>query len=238
MVALTTADDAVWLVRYVASPSLHLSTRIIHAILFVATLECLTIGCVIVAFFLQKSIGDDTYTMGIVGAAICWILALFFFVRKTIKKRRRRRSSVAQSSTCTIEYGAINDGDRENARHVDDASSSSSSSNSTQGEHLDEIPQEPSIWTVITLTTIGALDEISYFPGLLIGGLFSPVELCIGTFLASLLVLAVVGCFIARFKPLLKLLDKIPLYGIISAFAIVLTAGVVYDLLNENKVDS
>jgi uncharacterized membrane protein YedE/YeeE len=83
------------------------------------------------------------------------------------------------------------------------------------------------------LTFVGALDEISYFPALLVGGVFSSWQLCLGTLLAACLILVIITMFLSQCKPLIEWLDTIPLYGIVGAFAIVLTGGVVVDLLSE-----
>jgi hypothetical protein len=81
------------------------------------------------------------------------------------------------------------------------------------------------VWMIMSLTTLGALDEISYFPALLVGNVFSPSELCIGTLLASGIILVIVLMFLSKFKPLVDFLDSIPLYGIVGIFAVILTAG-------------
>ena len=71
MVAATTADDAIWLVPFTA-PQLPTCTRIIHGILFVATLEVLACLCVIIASSLQMIVGEDKeIVLGAIGAGIC-----------------------------------------------------------------------------------------------------------------------------------------------------------------------
>jgi len=91
----------------------------------------------------------------------------------------------------------------------------------------------PSPWTVISLTTLGALDEISYFPALVVGRVFTPFDLCLGTFLAALVVLMIVTCFLQPLQPLMTWLDRIPLYGIVAMFATVLTMSVLWDWIHS-----
>jgi cadmium resistance protein CadD (predicted permease) len=86
-------------------------------------------------------------------------------------------------------------------------------------------------WTVITLTMIGALDEVSYFPSLLLGNILTSYEIIIGTFLASLLELSVVFFFLSSCQPILHVLDQIPIYYVIFFFAIVLSCEVLWDYL-------
>jgi hypothetical protein len=93
---------------------------------------------------------------------------------------------------------------------------------------INAIPNTPSILMVISFTTLGALDEISYFPALIMGNIFTPFELCVGALLAAILILSVISLFLAQCKPLVDCLDRIPLYGIVGMFAIVLTVGLFF----------
>ena len=229
MVTLTTADDAIWLVPYTA-PYLPSSTRIIHGLLFVGTLELLACGCVAVAALFQLAVSkkkisttnwpDEEIILGSIGAGICWMIAIFLFLKKCLKRRRRaaerdmtqseKELHRAMTQKVSNQYGSI---------HVDDE----------DDEH--QVSSEPSPWAVISFTTLGALDEVSYFPSLLLGGLFSPLDLCLGTLFAACIVLVLVTVFLARCKPVLDFLDRIPLYGIVGAFATVLTGGVIFDVM-------
>lgn len=247
LVALTTADDAVWLLKY-THPSLHLYTRVTNGVLFVATLSALSIGCVVAALLIEKAViaggcstpENEEVIMGIVGASICWAIAAFLFVKKMLKRRRKlaqQASAVAAGAAHNgVQYGSIEEGSRSIVKDLaddfDNDSSSSSSSDSSFDNDGQEISQSPSVLAVISMTTLGALDELSYLPSLVIGRVFTPVELCLGTLLASLSVLIVVVFFLSTFKPLIDFVDRIPLYGIIATFAVVLTIGVIIDVLN------
>lgn len=93
--------------------------------------------------------------------------------------------------------------------------------------HEAAIPASP--WTVIALTTLGALDEISYFPALVLGHVFTAWQLCLGTLLAAMTMLVIVICFLQPFQPIMNWLDRIPLYGIVAIFATVLTISTWWD---------
>jgi hypothetical protein len=54
------------------------------------------------------------------------------------------------------------------------------------------------------------------------------MQLLVGTFLASGLVLILVLYFLARVKPLVNFLDNIPLYVIVAMFALILTVGLFF----------
>jgi len=227
MVAATTADDAIWLVPY-TSPSLPLCTRLIHGALFIATLEVLVFVCVAVASGLQWAVSDEKnekILLGSIGAGFCWIIAVALYIKKWLKRRRRAaaRSAFQQQTTHqTDNYGSVETQDREQPM-------------SCEADNDDDRIIQLSPWAVVSFTFLGALDEISYFPSLVIGGLFTPLDLCLGTFFAACIVLIVVTLFLSKCKPLLDWLDDIPLYNIVGTFAIVLTAEVVWDVLTERE---
>jgi len=93
------------------------------------------------------------------------------------------------------------------------------------GEEVDA----PSPRTILCLTMLGALDEVSYFPALLVGGVFTDSELACGTVLASAVVLTLITTCLAKSKPILNCMDAVPLYAVVGLFACILTAGAVLD---------
>ena len=102
-VAATTVDDAVWLVPFVGSSSYTLPARVTHAVIFVLTLESLSIASVLVALFVATNVSDDDtekqeIILRVVAALLCWILAAFFFVKKMLKRRRRRQRQQREES--------------------------------------------------------------------------------------------------------------------------------------------
>ncbi len=245
MVAATTADDAIWLVPY-TSPSLPSYTRIIHASLFVFTLELLACCCVAVASGLQWTVvathdtgdneslldekRDEAILLGSIGAGICYVIALVLYIRKCLKRRRHAKTHKTRSK-----YGSIVDSEEKICLSIGDSKQCHVHAESEAHlVHEDRVSSQPSPWTVISLTILGALDEVSYFPSLLLGNVFTPLELCLGTFFAACIILIAVTLFLSRCKPILDWLDRIPLYGIVLAFALVLTAGIIADIYNAN----
>mmetsp|Transcript_5671 Transcript_5671/g.8612 ORF Transcript_5671/g.8612 Transcript_5671/m.8612 type:complete len:259 (-) Transcript_5671:47-823(-) len=244
LISATTIDDAIWLVPYCTSPHLPTWTKIIHGATFVITLELLSIFCVLVSNIFQGMILfagrgrqgiDASFVLGLVGAIICWAIAIGLYIKKMMKRRKRALAAVAAETLETEEGITISaednsliasDGDEEDvdvnaaaAGEIDDDDSSNGSSDGGR-----DIPSTPSIRMVASLTTLGALDEISYFPAILVGHVFSPVELCVGTLFATLIILVIVLLFLSKFKPVVDFLDSIPLYGIVGTFAVILTA--------------
>jgi len=85
-------------------------------------------------------------------------------------------------------------------------------------------------WIIVCLTVLGSLDEVAYFPGLIVGEVFTIPQLCAGSLLGSLLVLLLVDVLAARRMLLLAVLDAVPLYSVVSLFAFWLTLKVIYEL--------
>ncbi|CAB9512065.1 expressed unknown protein [Seminavis robusta] len=244
-VAATTLDDAVWLVPYVGSSSKwSTSARVVHAFLFLLTLLSLAVASVLVAFFITRSVtltSSSTVTdenskrqeilMGAIAATLCWILAIFFYVKKWLKRRRRQR----QEEERLIR---LQDGESEGPNYD---STKGTTSSSPENQPPSEDHGDPtglscsSIGTVISLTMLGALDELSYFPALLVGKIFTPWEICLGTLLAAIFILLIVTCCLARCKPLADCLDRIPIYTVIALFATILTLGVLFDALWDDR---
>lgn len=259
LITATTIDDAVWLIPYCTANHLPTNTKIIHASIFILTLQLLAMGCIIVSKIFQhiilkggSSSVDSSFLLELIGALMCWSIAIFLYVKKMRKKRRQRLKKALEESE-TLAKGLVQTSldsehqplvpespttDEENRtlsppKGLDASSmssSSSSSSNSSPSNFVEgsDIPIEPSIRMIMTLTSLGALDEISYFPALLVGNVFSPMQLLVGTFLASGLVLILVLYFLARVKPLVNFLDSIPLYVIVGMFALILTVGLFF----------
>jgi hypothetical protein len=230
-VAATTADDAVWLVPYAASPSIPVHIRVVHGLLFVGTLEFLAIASVVAAKLIQHaslfwsgSSHRQDVVLGMVGAVSCWAIAIFLYVKKMLKRRRRKAAALAVDTSVTGNYGTIESSAQESLDH-------------DEAEETTTSHKEFSPWTVISLTTLGALDEMCYFPALLVGNIFTPFQLCAGTLFAACLILAVVVFFLARCKPILDFLDRIPLHGTVTLFAMVLTLGVIFDMLHPDETE-
>eukprot|EP01082_Thalassiosira_pseudonana_P013771 g11906.t1.1.5e17418b g11906 g11906.t1 contig6:829317-829952(+) len=157
------------------------------------------------------------------------------FVKKWLKRRRRARSSLqyhrAATQKASNQYGSISeDSDAEAMQE-----SSGLASEKDSEDESDVISNKPSPWAVISFTTLGALDEVSYFPTLLLGKMFTPLDLCLGTLLASCIVLLVVNLFLSQCKPILDFLDRIPLWVIVGGFATVLTVGVLVDVFSPDE---
>jgi hypothetical protein len=73
--------------------------------------------------------------------------------------------------------------------------------------------------SLVVIAFLGSLDELASFPALQWGGLFSAWQLAAGTALAGIAVAAVcLGA--ARLKPLVRSVERIPLWGIIGTFAL------------------
>jgi hypothetical protein len=226
-VLVTTLDDSVWLLPFVGASSLSLDARLVHAGVFLLTLEGLAIACCLVAVAIRAGFASTMnadqleHKLEFLAVLICWALAAGFFLKKLHKKRQRQQAKDKKKESGSMEitlenfeqtsYGSVSQQDAEEG-HEDDE------------EEWQKIPSSQQPWTVVTLTSVGFLDEISYFPALIVGNVFSAWELCIGTLLAGLLMLCIQVFLAKQCKPLIDFLDnRVPLYGIIALFATILT---------------
>ena len=186
--------------------------------------------CVLMAHTIGLFITED-YILGAIGATLCWGIAIFLLIKKMIKaKQRRERLAKSQEGETPLLLVAT-------GNRLDDGSSYGSAPTTTTaripGQEAEDAPLENEVswspWMVVSLTVVGALDEVSYFPSLILGKVFSPVDLCLGTLLAACLVVTIVGLFLSRCRPVLEFLDRIPLYAVLFVFATVLTIGAILD---------
>jgi cadmium resistance protein CadD (predicted permease) len=215
-VAATTIDDAIWLVPYVTSGPL--GVRWIHMTAFVGTLVALALMCVLLSRGLVKIVpSQESWILGAIGAGLCWAIAIGLYVKKWWKRRRRASAQQELQLEAGEGYGAV--------------------LRQEEKEEEETMPPEASPWTVASLTFLGALDEISYFPALLVGHIFTGWELVVGALLAACLILVVLSMFLVKCRPVIEWLDRIPLYNVVGFFAFILTVGVFVDVLNAEDVN-
>lgn len=118
---MTTLDDCIWLVPFVAIPAPNTRVATIHAVVFVTTLTLLAILLSLVTFILivigtkrriaageieqdlEEEEGGDTSStsggmedmelfLGSIGAGLCWILAVYLLYKRWKKRKRRRQA--------------------------------------------------------------------------------------------------------------------------------------------------
>ena len=263
-VLITTLDDSVWLVSFVGTPSVPIQVRIAHAITFILTLEVLSIFCCLVAIGIQAGVfvtirDPELLEIKLEGIAvfICWLLALGFCLRKKVCRKRHRRSrdgteqqqhginiveedgSSRDGNRTITRYGAISQND-DDARVGDGDGSDDGNNENVVNRRRSSIPttnsEKAQPWTVITLTAIGFLDEISYFPAVILGNIFDIYQLCLGTLFAAFIMVMIQAILSNNYciQPIIKFLDNhIPLYGIISIFATILTVHLIIDIVSK-----
>mmetsp|Transcript_29500 Transcript_29500/g.63248 ORF Transcript_29500/g.63248 Transcript_29500/m.63248 type:complete len:352 (-) Transcript_29500:835-1890(-) len=199
-----------------------------------------------------------------ISVVVCWVLAAGFCVKMQLKKRRRRRQQNQQRNV--LPQGGCNNPTEVQPNETSDNGFRGTtglvgsagvpvavpSHRSGYGSIVVEPQTEPIApsevpgseetetdcmpVTVASLTAMGFLDEISYFPSLVIGKVFTVAELMLGTLLAGLIVLAIQVFVFRRCKPLIDFLDeRVPLCAIIACFAVVLTLRLVFDVVRYNN---
>ncbi|KAG7373496.1 hypothetical protein IV203_034220 [Nitzschia inconspicua] len=249
LVLLTTIDDCVWLIPFLAVPPSRRGEGIVHALVFLTTLVMLSLGlCVVTVIvstvLLSKTVetqvpssSDHSTTienadliLGAIGALWCWAIAAYLIFKRWRKKRKKQQLETAQEALTTSE-------DDDNVQ---------SAAKERGGGNYGSIPPEdnqqhdtdrrngkpPKVGMVILLTFLGFLDELVYFPSLILGNIFSVAELSVGIFLAGCVMIAIVTVALAPCQPIIDWIDNhIKLYMVVTMFAILLTIQVIYDLL-------
>lgn len=248
-VLLTTLEDAVWLVPLVLETTRFIGA--VHAATFVATFTLLALSIGFFTAFVLKqaqveNLQKEDFHLALAGAMLCWVIAAILYYgewRKRRKYQRERDERMRQSDTEAAAMFAPVDSSRAIVSPVAPSESTAvyGSVDSSLEPLLDDgeygepsdgssSPREKQlqIWLVIALTIVGAIDEVSYFPALVVGKVFSVAELTLGTTVASLAILMVVCLALAPCKPVLEFLDQIPLYGVVIFFAIILTVDALW----------
>jgi hypothetical protein len=240
-VLITTLEDCVWLIPFVAQAA-RVSPRIalIHAFIFVATFAACSVAACSIAIILSSaivgSITNSDLVLEIAGAALCWIFSGYFFWQAYKKRRAKENAQIRHevddeslleerppeetlAGQSQAPYGAT-----EAQNHVQD---DEGGSDALQNHDI----ARP--WVIVSLTILGSLDEISYFPALIVGEVFTSAELIMGTVIASLLILLLVESIQRYCHGCLAILDRIPLYAVIAVFAIILSVEAIVDALTD-----
>jgi hypothetical protein len=241
-VFITTLQDAIWLPPLVKPDQPTLA--ITHALAFVLTFTLLSLTVGTITLFITRSMVENLQTQDVVmsgaGACLCWVVAAVLFYKDWQKQREISESRRPQPPKLhDEENGLLGDPESKSSRENNNsgklgnygATSTTVDCDSpdVNGESSNvEDTRQFQIWLVITLTVIGAIDEVSYFPGLIAGGIFSVAELTLGTTIASFFILLIVCVFLAPCRPVLDFLDRVPLYCVVSVFAILLTVEAIW----------
>jgi hypothetical protein len=173
-------------------------------------------------------------------------MAFFLIVRKMLRKGRRTQQQQQQQYQTIGELPlrqqnfTSNDQDNDGSMEIPNLIAiheNDGLSNDSMGfvEHNSETNLSFSPTIVASLTVLGALDEVSYFPGLLVGHIFSPLDLCLGTALAASIIVILVTFCLSHCRPLLDCLDRIPLYGVLCGFATLLSVDAIWDYKNSTS---
>jgi len=174
----------------------------------------------------------------IVAATLAWITVAVLFVKNWLKRRKRKRTRAAQvdgsleaaapdpaaSGTASPDVPAA--GQKPGAA----TAAKELPQGSRRGNDPGYLPAEPaSVKTVFVLGLLGGLDELAYFPTLLLGGMFTTFELLVGAVLATVGIVAVLIVALKRFRPLLEFFDRIPLWAFVASFASIMTVEIFVD---------
>jgi hypothetical protein len=223
---VTTVDDVVWLIPFVASAQLARWQKLVHAGCFVATLQGAVAASALLAALLRRGaeqLGSGEAFLACGSACITWLLALGLYLKKWLKRRKKRlkKQQAMRLGGESKTYGAVD---------LAQAIQGQGETSGYQPPPLEEnVRFDPRM--VFVLSGLGILDEVSYFPGLLLSGTFSCADLALGALFAALAMLFVVVFLLRPMQPLLEFFDRIPLYGVVFIYALVLTTSCVVQVM-------
>ena len=213
----------------------------------------------------QSAVESPELVFGIVAVALTWLLVVFLIIKRVLKMRRKaakkaakkaaqKADAVAVSETniqfdsCPIEgQSPSTDGPTVKLR-----SSKVAEAREPLLRDVDPIgrgPAQPAeaavndrpqtLWVTVpmvaSLACLGGLDECVYFPTVLLSGTFSGLELCIGAAAACLIILGTIVLLLAQMTPVLKFLDRIPLFVVVALFAIFQTVSLLLDYYSHDS---
>lgn len=222
-VILTSGDDALWLVPFIASPLRSPDRQSINmSVWFLSLLSLVFAAQIVVACGVKLGSAGFFRTLGwpwslnvclsLVGVIAAWVIAFVFLLRWVYKrwqksqKHQRMEQMKAGEETSLIEE--VHEYDSVQEKEV---------------PRVDKQSLQTDIWTVMSLTITGGIDEVAYFPSLLLTNVVSFWEMLLGTVLAGFVLLIVLKCCLAFCTPVLKFMDRIPLWLVVSIFASVMT---------------
>ena len=217
---LTSADDALWLLPFLVSPRLTFAARAVHALLFAAGLQIVVLVSWLLSLtgkqLARKTFGlislDPSAELSAFAALVAWLFFLFLVGRKWWRERRRADNRARGYS--------VLDEDEEELIAVHGADGS--------GDRVEFSPGK-----VLLLSLLGALDELFYFPAVLVSQSFTAVDLSAGALLASALVVAIVALFLARCRTLLEWMDRVPTSAVVGVYAVSLTVLATRDIIRS-----
>lgn len=224
---ITTADDAIWLIPYICSTKYNNITKIIHSTVFCISLQ----SVVLLSYIISKSfdlflsnISNKENLLNIIAACIAWLIVIYLYIRKYLKQQARSLKKINEKTPLVNKIDKnevlVNINNNIDNKFDDNNINNNDYNNNNSIENTDII-------TVFILSFIGALDELSYFPTLLLSKTFSFLELSIGALIATIIILIITTFFLAKCKPILDFFDSIPLYYIVSIFATIMTIQVI-----------
>eukprot|EP00457_Paulinella_chromatophora_P011103 gb/GEZN01011229.1/.p1 GENE.gb/GEZN01011229.1/~~gb/GEZN01011229.1/.p1 ORF type:complete len:247 (-),score=22.96 gb/GEZN01011229.1/:405-1145(-) len=232
-IVATSGDDTLFLLPFIASTTRSWYRRCVNMTVWLLTLVSLVAAAQIVvvlgievdkAGYFTMLLGPDwtpQLSLGLVGVIFVW-LVMVLLLSKWLCKRYKRRMAKKHKDDCDSNYNDTNNNygvkSVQPTLEQDTQLEVSSSSGSSDA------------CTIIALTIMGGLDEIAYFPSLLLTQTFSLSELCVGSVLAGTLLLLILQLALAQCRFLLDFLDRIPLWCIVAVYAIVMTVGFLVEL--------
>lgn len=231
-VIATSGDDALWLVPFVASRTRSFAARLLNMFVWTATLVSLCWVAYLTVMFghwagdsglLSTVFGPQWPTelcLQFFGVVLVWVIMVILLLQWCRKKQRKARTRA--------EEALLRDTDAEGYLTMMEVAKASSSK---QADAPPNVLQD--VCSVVCLTLTGGLDEVAYFPSLLLTNTYNITQLSIGTGLACIVMLVVLICFLGQCKPLLEALDAVPMWAFVAFYALLLTLVFAIDCMED-----
>jgi hypothetical protein len=242
-ILVTSLEDCVWLVPLIARPSNRTVAWTNGAAFVIASTGMSLLTCLL-AVLLDAQFGTGTNLLGLqmLGAALCWILAAFYFY-KSRRKRQGRLSTTMNydESLFTNEYETcpvheLHDLTNTSTTALPIVERTLDNDDNNDDETRDTRQHDTAQpWMILSFTILGGLDEVAYFPALILGKVFTWAELVLASLLTSLIVLLCVDVLVKRCNVCLRVLDRIPLYAVVAMYAFLLTVEIIWDFVTDDN---
>jgi len=239
-VILTSGDDALWLVPFIGSRKRSSQRHMVNMVVWFCTLQSLVLAAQLFVWLgvglgragLFESLGMHwplELCLSFFGVVAVWIIMIIFLIKWILKLYHKAQKKKLKKAQKASEGSAL----KPNEEVVGYGGSGQKEGETTPSEEREQPSLFSDICSVCSLTIMGGLDEVAYFPSLLLTRMFTLEEMCLGTLLAAVILLIILQWFLARFTPVLELMDKIPLWVIVAIFASVMTILFTVELENS-----
>jgi hypothetical protein len=167
--------------------------------------------------------------LGLLGVVLVWTIAAVLLAKWLLDWLRKAQLEKAQNATIVMETRGT-DEEEERQTLLGQPGDSHVAYDEPGNRHVayNENPSPTLVsdaYSVVCVTLTGGIDEVAYYPSLLLTNTYTAWEVVIGTLLAAAGLLLIIIPLLETCRPYLELMDRLPLWVVVSAYAVVLTVS-------------